>query len=359
MRLGALVTVVLLVAACGAPGGTAGPSTGPTAGTPAVPTATATPGLTIVSPSPASALPTPIASGPTAMAGLIAYVLGGQGAHEMHVVAPDGTGDRPCGVGSAPSWSADGGTIVVAGPASMTADGYEFPDVYRAAADCTGATMLIKEATTPHLSPDGAWITFGRGIVDTGDAWIAKADGSGPRKLMAATSPTWSPDGSWLLLNPDTGAFELGLVRPAGTGYHSLGFGSDPAWTSDGRIVYVRSDSPAATVTLRVTAVDGTATDLLTIPGEIRSPQMLSDGRVVFVWNGDLWRLDPGSTGPFRLTQGLTIVAGPSASSDGRWAAVADGGAEPGLVVVSIDGGWVRVLAGAVSAVAWQPVRPT
>lgn len=299
-----------------------------------------------------------IGSGPPATAGLIAYVLGPEGARELHVIAPDGTGESSCGTGTAPSWSADGGTIVFAGPESMTADGIAFPDVYRAAADCTGGARVIKEGTAPHLSPDGAWITFGRGIIDTGDAWIAKADGSEPRMLMAATAPTWSPDGSWLLLNPDTGAFELGLVRPAGTGYHSLAGGSDPSWTPDGRIVYLRSDYPKATATLRVIALDGTAVDRFTASGEIGSPRMLADGRVIFVWNGEVWRLDPDSKEPLRLTQGLMIVSDLSASADGRWAAVAVGGNLPGLVVVSIDGGWVRVLTGVVSAVAWQPVGP-
>ena len=320
----------------------------PTASPAATPRSTTTPT--------SAASPSSSASGPPATAGQIAYALGPEGARELHVVAPDGTGDRSCGAGMAPSWSADGGTLVFAGPERMTTGGPAFPDIYRAAADCSGVSRLIPEGTAPHLSPDGTSITFGRGVIDTGDAWIAKADGTGPRKLMAGTSPTWSPDGSWLLLNPDTGTVELGLLRPDGAGYHSLGGGNDPSWTPDGRIVYLRSDYPNATTTLRVIALDGTATDLFTATGELRSPQMLADGRVVFAWNGDAWRLDPGVKEPYRLTHGLTIVSGPSASADGRWLAAAVGGTEPGLVVVSIDGGWVRVLDGVVSAVAWQPV---
>jgi Tol biopolymer transport system component len=287
---------------------------------------------------------------------------------ELHVVAPDRIADHSCGIGQTPSWSTDGGTLVFAGPESTTADGLPFPDVYRAAADCTAVARVIREGTAPHLSPGAlppgdesiapGWMTFNRGAIDTGDAWIANADGSEPRKLMAGSSPTWSPDGSWLLLNPDTGAFELGLVLADGTGYHSLGGGYDPSWTPDGRIVYLRSDYPNATATLRVIALDGTATDLFTAPGELGSPQMLADGRVIFVWNGDAWRLDPGSTEPFRLTEGLTIVSGPSASADENWAAVAIGGSQPGLVAVSIEGGWARVITGPVSDVAWQPLRP-
>lgn len=359
MRRSALAAVVVLAAACSASGGTAGPPSGaPTAGPTAVSSASATVGATDLPAPTTSGLPTSIPSGPPARAGAIAYVLGPEGASEVHVMAPDGTGDRTCGTGSEPSWSADGSTIVFAGPLSpITGDPLvAFPDVYRAAADCTGVARVIKEGTAPHLSPDGARITFGRGIIDTGDVWIAKADGSEPRRLMAGTAPTWSPNGSWLLLNPGGGAIELGLVRPDGTGYHALAIGYDPSWTPDGRIVYLRSDYPKATATLRIIALDGTATDLFTVPGELGSPRMLADGRVIFVWNRDVWRLDPGSKEPLRLTQGIMIVAGPSASADGRWAAVAVGGSNPGLVVLSIDGGWVRLRTGVVSAVAWQPV---
>ncbi len=157
--------------------------------------------------------------------------------------------------------------------------------MYRAAADCTGVTMLIKEGISPHLSPDGAQITFGRGVIDTGDAWIAKADGSEPRNLMTGTSPTWSPDGEWLLLNPDTGAYELGLIRPDGTDYHTLAGGSDPSWTPDWRIVYRRSDFPKATNTLCVIA--STARRSIRCsprPGDMRSPRMLETGRWSSSW---------------------------------------------------------------------------
>ena len=343
-RRGALAAAIVLICACGASGATTAPPPSPSVPSTDIP-------ATTTAETPASR-----ASGPPASTGLIAYVVGPEGALELHVVAPDGTGDHSCGTGSAPSWSTDGRTLVFAGPEGTTADGLAFPDVYRAAADCTGAARLIKEGTAPHLSPDGARITFGRGVIDTGNAWIARADGSTPLMLMPGTSPTWSPDGSWLLLNPDTGAFELGLIRPNGSGYHALAGGFDPSWTPDGRIVHLRSDDPKGTTTLRVIGVDGKATDLFTAPGELASPLMLADGRVIFVWNHDAWRLDAGSQEPVRLTQGLTIVSGLSASTGGRWAAVAVGGAEPGLAVVSIDGGWVTTLTGAVSNVAWQPV---
>ena len=335
----AFATAVVLAGGCGSTGIGEAPGSGPTDRSSPV----------------TSVRPTSIPSGPTTPSGRIAYVLGPDGDRELHVVDADGTDDRSCGTGAAPAWSADGSTIVFERLAPLAADGIELPDVYRATADCTGAVKVIADGSAPHLSPDGASLTFGRGIIDTGDAWIARSDGLMSMKLMTGTSPTWSPDGSWLLLNPAGGAVELGLIRPDGTGYHSLGGGHDPSWTPDGRIVYLRSDYPQATTTVRVIGLDGTAIDLVTGLGELASPRMLSDGRVIFVWNGDVWRIDPGSPEPVRLTDGLMAISGPSPSADGRWAAVAVDGNEPGLVAVSTDGGQVPVLRGAVSDGIWQP----
>lgn len=348
MRRIAIGAAVVLIAACGTP---ASPSPAP-ASAPTVPAAAPT------DPNePLSDLRSPRDVIVPPSSGSIAYVIGRDGARELHITLPDGTGDLSCGVGSVPSWSWDGQALVFAGPERPTADGYAFPDLYRAAADCTGVTMVIEEGTAPHLSPDGARLTFGRGVIDTGDAWIAQSDGSAQQQLMPATSPAWSPDGAWLSMTPDTGTgtVEFGLVRPDGTGYHVLTRGGAQSWTPDGRIVYVRADDPKASTTLRVITVDGAVTDLFTAPGEIESPQMLESGRVVFVLDGDVWRLDPGSRDPVRLSQGLQAASPLSLSPDGAWAAIAAGGTLPGLAVVSVDGGWIRTIPGDVSGVAWRP----
>ena len=346
-RIAVAVLGLVLVAACGPTNGTARP-TSTSAGTAVAATASG--------PAPTTSA-SPIDSiGPTPTDGRIAYVVGSNGASELHVIEPDGTNDISCGPGSAPTWSWDGHQLLLAGAPHPTADGASFPDVLVAAPDCVDATRIVIEATAPHPAPDGTRLTFGRGVIDTGDAWIANADGSAQRRLAAGTSPTWSPDGAWLLFQPDTGVFELGLVRPDGSDLHSLGRGGSPAWTPDGRIVYLRSDVPAATTTVRVIALDGTATDLFTAPGDLASPAMLVDGTVVFLLDGDVWRLDPGSPEPVRLSEGLQAASALSPSPDGQRLAVAAGGSLPGLAVVSLDGGWARIAPGLVTDVAWQPM---
>ena len=243
-------------------------------------------------------------------------------------------------------------TRVFAGPPTATADG--FPDTFRADADCTGITKAITEAAAPHISPDGRSIAFKRGIIDAGEAWIADADGSNQRRLSASSSPTWSPDGAWLLVQPSGVVFEVGVMRPDGTDYTSLDSGYDPSWTPAGGIVYAQSDFPAATTTIRTVTLDGLASDRFTASGEIGWPQMLASGQIAFVLEGDVWLLAPGSSAPTRLTQGLQVASRPSLSPDGAWVALATGGTDPGLAIVSLDGAVERLRSGAISDVAWH-----
>ena len=307
------------------------------------------PAGSVVTPSPTPSPSGPVASLPT---GMIAYVVGPVGSGEVRVVSADGTGDVSCGIGSAPSWSTDGRTIFFAGPPTATADG--FPDTFRADADCTGITKAITEALAPHVSPDGRRIAFRRGMIDLGEAWIADADGSNQRRLPASSSPTWSPDGAWLLAQHVGVVFEVGVMRPDGTDYTALGSGYDPSWTPAGGIVYARSDFPAATTTIRTVTLDGLASDQFTGSGEIHWPQMLASGQIVFVLEGDVWRLGPGSSAPARLTQGLQVASRPSLSPDGAWVALATGGTDPGLAIVSLDGAVERLRSGAISDVVWH-----
>jgi hypothetical protein len=327
------------------------PPASPTAGSSVAPTVAPTPVVTARSGT--------LASGPPQTEGLIAYTLAtatGEG-RELRLIAPDGTGDQSCGTGSHASWSSRGFAFVYEGPSSPTAGGIEFPDVYRADGDCTRTSLVLREGARPALSPDDASLTFGRGIIDTGDAWIAASDGSNPRLLRSGSAPLWSPDGSWLLVNPSI-TFEVGIIRPAGTDFRVLAGGGQASWTPDGRIVLVRTDSAAGTSTIRVIALDGSSQDRLTVAGEIGWPRLVAGGRIVFLLDGDLWRLEAGAASPVRLTQGLDAAdSPPSPSRDGVWAAVAVGGGAPGLAVVALDGGgWLRIASGQISDPAWEPL---
>lgn len=297
--------------------------------------------------------PTPLASGSLPATGMIAYVIAGAAGPELHLLALDGSGDRALAKGSEPSWVPNGSALFFTAPASSSGDAPSVGDIWRVRADGTGLVGLIPDGHAPEVSPDGSTIAFGRGVIDTGDVMLANADGTNIRRLVAGTPPTWSPEGRWLLTNLDTGSFVLTLVRADDVGTRSLGPGFDPSWTPDGRIVYVRFDDARQAYEIRRVSVDADRAVLLAWAAPSATPIGLADGRVVFVSGGDLWRLDPGATAPARLTSGLAVTGAPSASPDGAWIAVAAAGR--GLFVVSAEGGWVQLVEGDVTDVAWSP----
>ena len=91
--------------------------------------------------------------------------------------------------------------------------------------------------TQPAFSPDGTWITYVSDRSGGDNVWIARADGSGARRISAEdegairTSPEWSADGKsvfvsryrirldrYELWRHPVGAGEAELVAPGRTG---------------------------------------------------------------------------------------------------------------------------------------------
>ena len=76
----------------------------------------------------------------------------------------------------------------------------------------------------PRFSPDGKWIAFLTDRDGADNLWIAKADGSEPKKLSKDTqaefaSPTWSADGNYVIVSRSTWGlrtFELWMYHVQG-----------------------------------------------------------------------------------------------------------------------------------------------
>ncbi|KAF3447027.1 hypothetical protein FNV43_RR12207 [Rhamnella rubrinervis] len=125
----------------------------------------------------------------------------------------------------------------------------------------------IKKLTTngknnafPSPSPGGRWIVFRSGRSGYKDLYIMNAeDGEkgGLRRLTKGpwsdTMPSWSPDGEWIVFasdrdNPDSGSFEMYLIRPNGTGLRKLiqsgsdGRANHPWFSPDGKRIVFTSD---------------------------------------------------------------------------------------------------------------------
>jgi Tol biopolymer transport system component len=129
----------------------------------------------------------------------------------------------------------------------------------------TRITEGVAYDAQPRVSPDGQWLAFISDRDGADNIWIARIDGSEPRKLSNETqipvlSPVWTPDGQYVLVSRRSSPAEFrlyhvdggsGIALPAPPGGGSGGAaaarpsGSGPVFSPDGRYLYF-SRPPAA-----------------------------------------------------------------------------------------------------------------
>jgi len=100
----------------------------------------------------------------------------------------------------------------------------------------------------PSYSPNGQAVAFLSTRGGKRDIWIAKSDGTEPRRLTDTgniySKPEWSPDGNLLVYTASTSSLGLSLtVTPAtGGSPKTISTGSrdvhDPVWSRDGKSIY-------------------------------------------------------------------------------------------------------------------------
>ena len=204
-------------------------------------------------------------------------------------------------------------------------------------------------------------------MIDVGETWLMSADGVLPHLLAKGSFLEWSPDGVWLLGQPESATAQVAVVRADGSDPEPqvLATGYDPAWSPKGdQIAYVVVDDQGVKLRVMTPFSDVSETRYTAPTGsELSSPEWLPDSRVLFILDGDLYRLDAGSSVPVRLTTGLAIGADGSGepldvASDGQWVAFITGkGAEAQVGAASAYGGWkmIGVWDGAVTRARWAP----
>jgi serine/threonine protein kinase/Tol biopolymer transport system component len=134
------------------------------------------------------------------------------------------------------------------------AESYRNSNIWRTNLTARGAApqMLIGSSRSNYsaqYSPDGAQIVFISDRTGGSEIWVAKSDGSDPRRITFSASvrpigsPTWSPDGKQFVYDAVLGGrSQVYLTNVDGTNQRQ--FTSDswesmmPAWSADGRSLY-------------------------------------------------------------------------------------------------------------------------
>jgi len=129
------------------------------------------------------------------------------------------------------------------------------------------------EDFAPAFSPDGQLLAFTSKRNGHAEVFVARADGSDPRRLVDAAqdrtyNPSWSPDGRHIAFYRESGdgADQIWVARPDGTGERNLTQDTYnnifPGWTPDGRVLYGQGQRDRATLAFTV-RIDGTSKEPL------------------------------------------------------------------------------------------------
>ena len=302
-------------------------------------------------------------------ASLIAFDRALDGSGRIHVVAPDGRGDRiitPKPGFEAPAWSPDGLDLVYES-GSGPADG----DLY----SYRMSTGTIRRLTRhpgldayPAWSPDGSRIAWTANRGGGFAIWVMRRAGTAVRRLTGGPAdghPAWSPDGRTIAF-VRAATHSLELVRANGQrprrigGERAFDTSTAPAWSPDGNWLAITGIDGA----LYTVATHGHALRRLTPdrPGTIawRPAWSPRGGKIAFINLADsaLDVVDTVSAHIRVLAARSDALSTPAWSPDGRFLAFSDGSAH--LEMISSDGRARRVLTHGISTdanPAWRPRR--
>lgn len=239
----------------------------------------------------------------TAEEGTIAFVSDTSGSCEIHVIEPDGSGEKQLTDSGAanwrPDWSPEGGQLVYASDRGGDSAIFVFdvdnekerellnhpgvergpdwsPDGRRVAFssmldgeseiwvlnDVSGeeAVQVTDDGVrnvTPDWSPDGGSIAYASAVDEDADIFVMNADGTGRKNVTGDLfggapsdefDPQWSPDGTLLSFESlrQGQDFDIWTITPEGTGTENLTAHSDndrqASWSPSGNKIVFGSD---------------------------------------------------------------------------------------------------------------------
>ncbi|QQS40892.1 MAG: PD40 domain-containing protein [Acidobacteriota bacterium] len=266
-------------------------------------------------------------------------------------------------------WSPDGNRLAFSRMRMETVDGKRkmSADIWIAGVDGADRTVI----GTPELneyfvswSPDGKWIAYGGADPETrnGDVYLAKADGSGTKRLTGGNArnsqPAISPDGERIVFasTRDTEKYQLYVMDSDGNNVKRLTTDDsiahyNPKWSPDGKRIVFYSEKGDDKDQIWTIAADGSDARLLTKGiGHNIFPGYCPDGRVIFVSNRDgdegaVYTMKSDGSGIERIDWLKTSWA--RISPDGKRIAWIEGGfPRSDIYVADLDGGNRRKITG-------------
>ncbi|WP_160328126.1 TolB family protein [Solirubrum puertoriconensis] len=194
------------------------------------------------------------------------------GAGELYTLDADGTNERrvPTGGGNSthPHWAPDGRIV-------FDSDRGGFFTLYTVRPDGTDERLLLPRgrdttayfARHPAWSPDGRYVAFDSGRDSNGEIYVARADGSGTRRITALpgnnSHASWAPSGEVIhegtidgqpgpwAVHPETGARRRLFARPEPYGYVEVApDGRRFIYGTKGRLFVAPVDGPGQPIPL-------------------------------------------------------------------------------------------------------------
>jgi Tol biopolymer transport system component len=203
-----------------------------------------------------------------------------------------------------PAWFPQGKTL------AFVSDRSGSDDIWKTSMLGGSATLLVPNASSPGISPDGRRIAFAR-VGPTGTTRIAVSAVDAPDEatflttdadgLWDHTDPSWSPDGTRIAYAAHN---RLWLISASGGPARPLtpsaGIDSEPSWSPSGEYIYFNSEREGTTALWRVPSDGGRLERVTPGIGSESSPSISGDGaRLAYATLVEdhhlvLWDLDSG-----------------------------------------------------------------